>query len=815
MTPSRRDFIRAASATLAATTLGSASSGAEPGPLTLWYRQPASQWVEALPVGNGRLGAMIFGSPDSERLQLNEDTLWSGAPSDWNNPDAKNHLAEVRRLVLEEKDYTQAGKVCQKMQGPYNQSYQPLGDLHFDFGATPDTSAYRRDLDLNTAVARVRYSAAGIEFTREVFASAPDQVIAVRLTASQPGKLTFAVRADSPGRSKSETTPAKMLRLTGKAPSHIKPSYLGPKEEAVLYDERPGHGMVFEALVRVLPKGGTVSASEGQLRVEGANSVVILLAAGTGFRGFNKAPDANAAEIHDRCARTLEAAAAMSWEKLLDRHVAEYAALFRRMSLNLGSAGTMDVPTDERVRHAAEQDDPSLAALYFQFGRYLLISSSRPGTQPANLQGIWNDEIRPPWSSNYTININTQMNYWPAETCNLSECAGPLFDLIAELAENGRKTAEVNYGMPGWVSHHNADLWRQSAPVGLGSGDPVWANWSMSAGWLCQHLWEHYAFTQDREFLRQRAYPVMKGAAEFLLSWLFEDSKGHLITGPSTSPENKFLAPNGKPAAVSAASTMDMAISWDLFTNCIEASQALGEDEEFRQKLETARKKLFPYQVGRYGQLQEWSEDFPESEIGHRHISHLYGVHPGHQITPRGTPELAKAARASLERRLSAGGGHTGWSRAWLINQWARQQDAERAHESVRFLLAKSTLPNLFDTHPPFQIDGNFGGTAGIAEMLLQSHAGEIHLLPALPAAWASGEVRGLRARGAVEIAIAWRNGTAISASLKPQVDGMHRLRAPHGQRIAGVAGAQTRNLDDGAVEVKLIRGREYLVKFG
>jgi alpha-L-fucosidase 2 len=814
MTHSRRDFIRATGATLAATTLGSISSGAEPGPLTLWYRQPASQWVEALPVGNGRLGAMVFGSPDSEHLQLNEDTLWSGAPRDWNNPDAKNHLAEVRRLVLEEKDYTQADKLCQKMQGPYNESYQPLGDLHFDFGATPDMSAYRRDLDLNTAVARVRYSAGGIDFTREVFASAPDQVIAVRLTASQPGKLTFTVRADSPLRSKSETIPENTLRLTGKAPSHVEPSYLGPKEDAVLYDERAGYGMLFQALVRVLPKGGAASASEGQVRVESANSVVILLSAGTGFRGYNKAPDGSAAGIHDRCARTLEAAAGMSWNKLLDRHVAEYAALFRRTSLSLGAAAAMDVPTDERVRRAAGHDDPSLAALYFQFGRYLLISSSRPGTQPANLQGIWNNEIRPPWSSNYTININTQMNYWPAETCNLSECAGPLFDLVSELAQNGKNTAEINYGMPGWVSHHNADLWRQTAPVGRGSGDPVWANWTMSAGWLCQHLWEHYAFTEDREFLRKRAYPVMKGAAEFLLSWLFEDAKGRLITCPSTSPENKFVAPNGKQAGVSASSTMDMAVSWDLFTNCIEASRILTEDAAFREKLEAARTKLFPYQVGRYGQLQEWFTDFPESEIGHRHISHLYGVHPGRQITPRGTPELAKAARASLERRLSAGGGHTGWSRAWLINQWARQQDAERAHESVRFLLAKSTLPNLFDTHPPFQIDGNFGGAAGIAEMLLQSHAGEIHFLPALPAAWPDGEVRGLRARGAVEVAIAWRDGKAFSASLKSKTDGTHRLRAPQGQRIAGVAGAQVKTLDDGAVEVKLIRGKEYPVKF-
>jgi alpha-L-fucosidase 2 len=806
MTTSRRDFIRTTGATLAS-ALTPAAGAPAPDSLTLWYRQPAAQWTEALPIGNGRLGAMIFGSVESERLQLNEDTLWSGSPRDWNNPDAKNHLAEVRRLVLEQKDYAAAEKACQKMQGPYTESYQPLGDLHLDFGTQPEVAGYRRELDLNTAIARVTYRAGNVEFTREVLASAPDDVIAINLTASQPGALTFTVRLDSPLRSKTDSPRPGFLRLAGKAPSHVDPSYLDAKD-GVQYDDAPGKGMFFEALVRVFPNGGTMSASEGKLRIEGANSASIHLAAATGFRSFGRAPDIPADEIHDRCIRTLEPPPSRNWQLQRDGHVADYAALFKRVSLDLGGAAN-DLPTDERVRRAAEQDDPSLQALYFQFGRYLLISCSRPGSQPANLQGIWNDQVRPPWSSNYTININTQMNYWPAETCNLGECAGPLFDFLSDLIWNGRKTAEVNYGMAGWVSHHNSDLWRHSSPVGKGSGDPVWANWYMSPGWLCRHLWEHYEFTQDKEFLRRRAYPVMKGAAEFLLSWLFEDSQGRLITCPSTSPENKFIAPDGKQAAVSAASTMDIAVCWDLFTNCIEASRVLSEDADFREKLESARGKLLPFQIGQHGQLQEWFLDFAESEPGHRHMSHLYGVHPGRQITPRGTPALAKAARVSLERRLSAGGGHTGWSRAWLINQWARQHDADRAYESVRLLLAKSTLPNLFDTHPPFQIDGNFGGTAGIAEMLLQSHAGDIHILPALPSQWPTGEVRGLRARGAVEVGIVWRDGKASTVSLRTQTDGVRRVRPPAGQSIAGM-----KPLEDGSFEIKLQRGREQVLRF-
>ncbi len=492
------------------------------------------------------------------------------------------------------------------------------------------------------------------------------------------------------------------------------------------------------------------------------------------------------------------------------------------LPLGNGRLGAMvfgGLPTDERLGQVAERPDPHLAVLYFQFARYLLIASSRPGTQPANLQGIWNAQVRPPWSSNWTININTQMNYWPAEVANLAECHEPLFDFIAGLSVNGRRTAATNYGCAGWVAHHNSDLWRQSSPVGAGSGNPVWANWALAGPWLCQHLWEHYAFSGDRAFLRDRAYPLMRGAAEFCLDWLILDRDGFLVTCPSTSPENRFRTTDGQTASVSAGASMDLEIIWDLFTHCLEAGELLATDQEFRERLTAARSRLRPLQIGQHGQLQGWSEDFEEPEPGHRHMSHLFGLHPGHQITPRGTPELAHAARTSLERRLAHGGGHTGWSRAWLINFWARLEEGDIAHDNLLALFQRSTLPNLFDTHPPFQIDGNFGAAAAIAEMLLQSHAGEVHLLPALPRAWPSGAFHGLRARGGLEVDLRWRDGRAEQAIMRVGVPGDCRLRAQHGQRIASVTapgGGTVPMTDngDGSVIAAVEAGREYVLTF-
>jgi len=817
--PSRRTFLShiPAAASIAG-SLTKLHSQTPPAEWLLWYKQPAKIWTDALPIGNGRLGAMVFGGVNEERLQLNEDTLWSGHPHDWNNPHAAEALPAIRRLVLEEKRYKDADRECHRMQGPYNESYQPLANLHLKFENLAETTEYRRELDLDTGIARVSFNSGAATFTREAFCSAPDQVIALQLTARK-GKLNFAVTLDSPLRAASDVIGNNQLLLHGKAPAHVEPNYVDAKDP-VLYDEEEGKGMRLACRLQLHNKGGKVTAINDGLQITGASEVTMLIAAATGYRGFDQMPDRSAAEIAATCQDHLQAAARKTYAQLRAAHIQDHQSLFRRVSLDLGKTEAAALPTDERLKSfSTDETDQHLLALYFQYGRYLLIASSRPGSQPANLQGIWNELVRPPWSSNWTANINVQMNYWLAETGNLSECHQPLFDLVKELSQTGRKTAEVNYKSPGWVSHHNVDLWRQSAPVGdFGKGDPTWANWQMSGPWLCAHLWEHYLFTGDEAFLRETAYPAMKSSAEFYLAWLIENPQGGLTTCPSFSTENSFLSPDGQHCVTSAGCTMDIALIRELFQNCRAAAKVLGISEPVSETLNSKLALLPEYKIGKAGQLQEWSEDFVEDTPGQRHMSHLYPVYPGGELTSQKKVGFWKAARVSLERRLAAGGGYTGWSRAWVICLWARLLDGNLAHESLCRLLQHSTGPNLFDTHPAddgwiFQIDGNFGGPAGLVELLLQSHEDVLRILPALPKAWPKGSVTGLRARGGMEVDIAWAAGSATTATVRTHLARSQKIALPPGISKVTVGGLNV-TINNGVFEIPLNPNAVYSLTF-
>ena len=754
----------------------------------LWYNAPATVWEEALPIGNGRIGAMVYGNPLQEVYQLNEESIWSGYPQDWNNPKAANALPQVREAV-DRGDYAKASELWKaNAQGPYTARYLPMANLMLDQLTRGEARNLYRELNISNALSTVTYEADGVKYRRTSFISYPDQVMVIKIAADRPQAVSLHIRLNSLLRYTVQTKGEKTLILNGKAPAYVANRDYDPHQ--VVYDDK--RGTQFKVQVELLPDGGHCEANDSALTVRNANEVVLLLSAVTDF--------GNKKMTLKKCKRP--------YQELLQRHTDDHQQLFNRLQLSLGTENLQKeaLPTNERLK-SFEQDptDNGLTELYYQYGRDLLIASSRPGGLPANLQGIWNRHVQPPWGSNYTTNINTEMNYWPAEITNLPECFLPLSDFIGRLAVNGAQTAKVNYGINrGWLAHHNSDVWAQTAPTGGYDSDPKgaprWSCWPMAGVWLCQHLWEHYAFGGDKKYLSKTAYPLMKGAAEFLLQWLQKDPEtGYWITNPSTSPENRFryIDKEGKKqnGEISRSSGMDLGLAWDLLTNCIEASTVLDTDKAFRQQCMDVRANLQPFRIGSKGQLLEWDKEFEETDPNHRHVSHLFALHPGRQIIPEQQPELAAACQRTLEIR---GDGGTGWAMAWKINFWARLRDGNHAFgilkNGLRYVDATQvsvrgggTYANLFDAHPPFQIDGNFGGTAGITEMLLQSHAGYIHLLPALPDNWQSGSIKGVRARGGFTIDMEWKESRITRLSVTSHSGGTCRIReatSPHEEVI-------------------------------
>lgn len=750
------------------------------GATKLWYDESAQEWMEALPIGNGRLGGMVFGGTANERIQFNEDTLWAAGPHDYSHPGAAEYLPEIRRLLFDGKQREAEKLAMEKfMSVPLRQvAYQAFGDLLLEFPGHEQVTNYRRELDLDAAVVATQYEHNGVTFIREALASFPDQVIALRVRANRRGAIECNVQLTTlhEGTQVVASGSDATVTLTGK---------VGPYEFPRSGGKTVDGELSFCAKLQARVLGGKTAAEDGVLKITGADEVCFYLAAATSYEGYGDISGDPVA----KCDAVLEPLEKRAFEAVRRRHCQDHRRLCRRVSFDLGATEASELPTDKRIAEAMEGGDPQLAALLFQYGRYLLIACSRPGTQPANLQGLWNDSLSPSWESKYTVNINTEMNYWPAEVCNLSECHEALFNALDEVVKSGRQTAKVHYNARGWVLHHNFDLWRGTAPIN-NSNHGIWP---VGGAWLCQHLWWHYQFDPDETFLRDRAYPILRDASLFFVDTLVKDprsDKGWLISGPSNSPENGGLV---------MGPTMDHQIIRSLLGWTIEASEILDVDADLRKELADVRARIAPNQIGSQGQLQEWLEDVDSPENQHRHFSHMWGVFPGCDIDRETTPDLAAAALKSLQWR---GDGPVGWSRAWQVHLFARFGDAETAHDRLVRMIARNSAVNLFDRiwedRPrPFQIEANLGGSSGIAEMLLQSHLGKIRFLPTLPKAWPTGTIHGLRARGGVEVDLEWRDGKATEVVLRATTAGDHRLVAPPGQSIAG---PETVKLEEGEI---------------
>ena len=746
-------------------------------PLKLWYDQPAKYFEEALVIGNGRQGATVFGGIATDKIYLNDLTLWSGEPVNANmNPQAYKNLPAVRK-ALQEKNYKKAGELIKKLQGKFSESYAPLGTLFLEINDDPYITDYYRELDIDQAIAKVKTTSNDNSIEREYLVSNPDKIVAIHLTSKKTGALGFTVYFQSLLQH-TTTNNNNTIQINGLAPIKADPSYLQKTRNAIMYDSKKGTR--FTANIQIQSTTGEITKTDSSLSLAGATEATIYISMATSFNGFDKDPATKGLNNIAIAEAQLNHAKQTGWGEIKKQHVKDYQTYFKRVELKLGDKDLVNLPTDERLkRYAKGESDPYLETLYFQYGRYLLISSSRTPGVPANLQGLWNHYLQPPWSSNYTININAEENYWLAENTNLSEMHLPFLQFIGNLSTTGKVTAKTFYNMPGWVAHHNSDIWAMSNPVGnFGNGDPSWANWTMGGTWASAHLWEHYLFTQDQNFLEQKAYPLMRGAAEFCLAFLIPDSSGQLITSPSTSPENTFKTPSGFVGSVLSGGTSDLAMTRELFLDIIAAQKILKNDNDFALKISAALNNLHGYQVGKAGNLQEWYYDWEDNEPKHRHQSHLYGLFPGTHVTVDKTPTIAAAAKRSLEIK---GDETTGWSKGWRINLWARLKDGDHAYKMYRELLkyvppdetkenytnAGGTYPNLLDAHPPFQIDGNFGGAAAVAEMLVQSNADYIELLPALPKAWPAGAVKGIKTRGNYEIDMSWSAGQVTNVKIK------------------------------------------------